>query len=77
MTVRRRARMSLQTIFLLIHGTAWLLTMAVVAVASDNHVPPSELWTALPLGISAILVAFRTSGSTDRHPPRHKRETED
>lgn len=70
--------MSLQTIFLLIHGTGWLLTMGVVAVASENHVPPSELWTALPLGISAILVAFRSSnGSTDRHPPRHKRETED
>jgi hypothetical protein len=73
----RRRRLSMQSIFLLIHGVGWLFTMAVVAIASTNHVPPSELWTALPLGLSAILVAFRTDGShRNRPPPDQERRDE-
>lgn len=43
-----------------VHAVAWLVAMVWATVTSEKHLPPPELWTALPLGISAILVAFRT-----------------
>lgn len=77
MTPDGRRRLSMRSIFLLIHGFGWLFTMAVVSVASANHLPPSELWTALPLGLSAILVAFRTDGDhRSRPPPDQERRNE-
>lgn len=74
---RRRRPLSIKTIYLLIHGIAWLVTMAVVTVVTDSHVPPSELWTALPLGLSAILVAFRTDGTGHSPPHRHERREDE
>lgn len=75
---RRRRLPSAQNILLVIHGVGWLSAVGYVTVVSPNHVPPSELWAALPLGISAILVAFRTGNGERRHdrptpPPRQER----
>lgn len=77
MTSTRRRRLPMRSIFLLIHGFGWLFTMAAVALLSDNHLPPSELWTALPLGLSAILVAFRTDGGDHHNRPPPDREGRD
>lgn len=71
-----RRRLPLVTIFLLIHGTGWLVTMGVVALTTASHIPPSELWTALPLGASAILVAFRSNGDRHHHPPPRQERRE-
>lgn len=72
---RRRAP-SIQAVFLSIHGAAWISTMIIVAIKSEDHIPPSELWTALPLGISAILVAFRTGRHREEPTPRRHRRPE-
>jgi len=48
-----------QNVLLVIHGLGWLVAMGFVTASTASHVPPSELWMALPLGISAIVVAFR------------------
>lgn len=66
----------MQVLFLAIHGAAWITTMTIVAVTTENHIPPSELWTALPLGISAILVAFRTGRHHEDPPPRRHQRPE-
>lgn len=60
-----RRRLSIQVVLLAVHGAGWLIVMAWTAVQSETHLPPPELWTALPLGISAILVAFRTGRKED------------
>ena len=73
MTPGTRRRLPLVTIFLLLHGAGWLSIMAIVTITSASHVPPSELWTALPLGVSAILVAFRGNGDRHHPPPQHER----
>jgi hypothetical protein len=52
-----------------VHAAAWLIAVTVVALRT-GEVPPA-LWTVLPLGISGILVAFRTGGD-DRAAPRHR-----
>jgi hypothetical protein len=54
----------IKTALLLAHGGAWLTVMAITAVNNGGRVP-SELWTVLPLGISAIIVAFRAEGKAD------------
>jgi hypothetical protein len=54
-----------------VHATAWLTAVIVVAFRT-GEVPPA-LWTVLPLGISGILVAFRTGGEERRQVP----DTED
>lgn len=67
----RRRPLSLRTIALMVHCAAWFVTMTVASIASDSHLPPSELWTALPLGLSAILVALHDSRRREeRTPPR-------
>lgn len=77
----RRWRLpSAQNILLVIHGLGWLAATGYVTVASPSHVPPSELWAALPMGISAILVAFRAGDGRERRrdndrsapPPQHE-----
>lgn len=70
----QRHRMSLRTIALLVHCAAWFMTMTVAAVTSDDHLPPSELWTVLPLGISAIMVAFYDSRRHEERSPPPRRE---
>lgn len=55
----------MQAILLSVHGAGWLLAMIWATVVTEKHLPPAELWTALPLGISAILVAFRTGRKED------------
>lgn len=55
----------MQAILLAVHGLGWLIAMVWASVVSEKHLPPAELWTALPLGISAILVAFRTTRKED------------
>lgn len=72
----RRTRLSIQVVFLLIHGLGWITTMVLVAIKSEDHIPPSELWTALPLGISAILVAFRTGRHHEEPTPRRHQRPE-
>jgi hypothetical protein len=65
-----------QNVLLVIHGLGWLVAMGFVTASTASHVPPSELWMALPLGISAILVAFRAGDGTEhrRPPPPHREE---
>lgn len=55
----------MQAVLLTVHGLAWLVAMVWASVVSEKHLPPAELWTALPLGISAILVAFRGGRKED------------
>lgn len=47
----------IREILLGVHALAWLIAVIVVALRT-GEVPPA-LWTVLPVGISAILVAFR------------------
>lgn len=46
---------------LAVHALAWIVVVILVAINNGGEVPPA-LWTVLPLGITGILVAFRTDG---------------
>jgi hypothetical protein len=67
-----------RNVLLVMHGVGWLI--AVLAVASKTGSVPAELWTVLPLGVSAILMAFRAGGDDpDRHrkrSPKHRSEND-
>lgn len=57
-----------QRVLLCLHGTMWALVVGITAWRT-GQVPP-ELWAVLPVGVSAILVAFRADTAT---PPGSKR----
>lgn len=52
-------RVGIRELLLTVHALAWIVVVILVAVNNDGDVPPA-LWTVLPLGITGILVAFRT-----------------
>lgn len=52
----------IREILLGVHALAWLIAVIVVALRT-GEVPPA-LWTVLPVGISAVLVAFRAGEGT-------------
>lgn len=54
-----RWRWSVQTLALLAHCTTWAIVTVTVTIATPTHIPPGELWAALPAGISTILLIFR------------------
>lgn len=55
----RQHRWSVQTVALLAHCTVWAVVTVTVTIATPSHIPPGELWAALPAGISTILLIFR------------------
>lgn len=42
-----------------IHATAWVFVMVITAWRTGSV--PAELWAALPLGVGAIMGAFRAN----------------
>lgn len=59
------AGVGIREVLLAIHAVGWLTVVIVVAFKNDGDVPPA-LWTVLPLGITGILVAFRTEPGDKR-----------
>lgn len=56
----------IREILLGVHATAWLAVVMITAWRTGEV--PAELWAALPLGIGAIIGAFRVDKAIG--PPR-------
>jgi hypothetical protein len=48
-----------------VHAVAWLVVV-LLTVWRTGELPPAELWAALPLGVGAILGAFRADAMMRR-----------
>lgn len=57
--------MTARDIVLVLFGAGWLAALVITALRGE---PLTELWPALPLTISALIIAFRASG----RPPDDK-----
>lgn len=55
-------RVGIRELLLAAHTLVWMIVVIIVAANNSGEVPPA-LWTVLPLGITGILVAFRTEGN--------------
>jgi hypothetical protein len=54
----------MQSVVLVAHCVTWTVVTVIVAIATPTHLPPGELWAALPAGISTILLIFRGGGDS-------------
>jgi hypothetical protein len=55
-------RVGIRELLLAAHTLVWMVVVIIVAANNGGEVPPA-LWTVLPLGVTGILVAFRTDGN--------------
>jgi len=61
----------IREILLGVHATAWLVVVLITAWRTGSV--PAELWAALPLGIGAIIAAFRADKAIGSHAPSDSR----
>lgn len=62
-----------QKVLLIIFGAVWAMVVGISAWRTGAVSP--ELWTVLPAGIGAILVAFRAGPAPPDPPRKRKPET--
>lgn len=65
----------IREILLGVHATAWLVVV-LITVWRVGEVP-AELWAVLPLGVGAIIGAFRADSAIGEKPRPHSGNTED
>lgn len=56
----------IREILLGVHATAWLVVVLITAWRTGTV--PAELWAVLPLGVGAIIGAFRADKAIGAHP---------
>lgn len=57
----------IREILLGVHASAWLVVVLITAWRTGEV--PAELWAVLPLGVGAIIGAFRADKAIDSHVP--------
>lgn len=65
----------IREILLGVHATAWLVVVLITAWRTGS-VPP-ELWAVLPLGVGAVIGAFRADAIGSHPPTRPDTHAED
>lgn len=65
----------IREILLGIHAIAWLVVIVITAWRTGEV--PAELWAVLPLGVGAIIGAFRADSAIGSHPRPNDSHTED
>lgn len=65
----------IREILLGVHAAAWLVVVLITAWRT-GEVPP-ELWAVLPLGVGAIIGAFRADTAIGTHPRPTDTHSED
>ena len=63
----------IREILLGIHASAWLIVVLITAWRTGEV--PAELWAVLPLGVGAIIGAFRADSAIGSHPTPRPTDT--
>lgn len=65
----------IREILLGVHATAWLAVVLITAWRTGEV--PAQLWAVLPLGVGAIIGAFRADSTIGSSRPTESHQTED
>jgi hypothetical protein len=65
----------IREILLGVHATAWLIVVLITAWRTGEV--PAQLWAVLPLGVGAIIGAFRADNVIKTSRPTESHQTED
>ena len=65
----------IREILLGVHATAWLAVVLITAWRTGEV--PAQLWAVLPLGVGAIIGAFRADSTIGASRPTESHQTED